>query len=164
MMADRPWSSGHSVPPATAAPAAAPWRHEASAVPFAWPTTIAALPQQRERTPGLFARWRMGHIRTQPAHALQSTFLEQLLAGCVTSFEIVACRMGPAAASIRCLFTLRHRSDVVLHEAPLRAPVVCFASAGTELQLLHGEEGWAAMHSSFRLTFLPCLLQGELRS
>jgi len=119
--------------------------------------------QHLARTPGLFARWRMRHIGTQTSHALRTTFLEQLLAGSVASFEIVACRTGSAAPSVRCLFTLRHRSDAVLHEAPLRAPALHFVSAGTELQLLHGEDGWAAMHSSFHLTFLPCLLRGELR-
>jgi len=100
---------------------------------------ITALPaEEREqwtRIPGLFARWRMGRISTQPVHFLHSTFLEQLLAGCVASFEIVAGRMGPTSASVRCLFTLRHRGNVVLHETPLRAPAVCFACAGTELQL-----------------------------
>jgi len=118
---------------------------------------------QLAHTPGLFARWRMGCMPAAHPSSSRDRFYAHLLAGAVTSFEIVASgsAASSAAAIVRCVYTLQGRSDVVLHEAPLRAPTLCFSPCGSRLQLLDGVTGWAAMHTAFHLTLLPRLLRAE---
>jgi len=118
---------------------------------------------QLAHAPGLFARWRMGRMPAAHPSSSHDGFYAHLLAGAVTSFEIVASRpaAGPAAAMVRCVYTLQGRSDVALHEAPLRAPTLRFSPCGCRLQLLDGVTGWAVMHTAFDLTLLPRLLRAE---
>jgi hypothetical protein len=128
------------------------------------PAELQPMRAQLARAPGLFARWRMGRIRAAPAGpSSRGNFYALLLAGAVTSFELVASRSdaGVAAASVRCVYTLRGQSEVVFHEVPLRAPALRFSSCGSKLQLLDGVAGWAAMQTAYRLTFLPYLLLAE---
>jgi hypothetical protein len=126
---------------------------------------ISASQQQHRlrllQSPGLFARWRMHKISTVRSDDMQSTFYEHLLAGRVTTFELVYTHVY-LSKTVRCFYTVLGQ-DVVFQETPLRMPIVHFSADGTVLELADAA-AWSVIRDTFQVIFLPCLLVATVKT
>jgi len=117
--------------------------------------------EQLIRAPGLYACWRMRHMTSMHSDSARNEFSKLLLAGRVTTFELVYAYAG-LRREVSCCYTILE-SEVAFREVPLRVPHVHFREDGQEVQLVEGAAAWSVMHRHFYLQFMPFLLLGTAK-